>query len=182
MLRTLHTFRTASLLVIGLLAATAMSLSACGGRHAAPTLPSGKPLAVLVFMDRTVAPETPPEKASQLKEVADYMEPDLLAVLRESGYDAAVVSGAVPAVEGQYTLHVQITEYNGGSKAARMFVGFGAGSARLESHFELIGPNGTSYTSGSPGSSTGRTSWQRVVRKVNQEIVAAVNVRLRQGL
>ena len=177
MLRTLHTFRAASLLVLGLLA-----LGACGGRHAAPTMPSGKPLVVLVFMDRTLAPETPPEKASQMQEVADYMEPDLLAVLRDSGYDAAVVSGAAPAVEGQYTLKVQITEYNGGSKAARMFVGFGAGSARLESHFELIGPNGTSYTSGSPGASTGRTSWQRVVRKVNQEIVAAVNVRLRQGL
>lgn len=177
MLRTLHTFRTASLLVLGLLA-----WSACGGRHAAPTMPNGKPLAVLVFMDRTLAPETPPEKASQLQEVADFMEPDLLAVLRDFGYDAAVASGAVSPVEGQYTLRVQITEYNGGSKAARMFVGFGAGAARLESHFELIGPNGASYTSGSPGASTGRTSWQRVVRKVNQEIVAAVNMRLRQGL
>jgi hypothetical protein len=133
-------------------------------------------------MDRTVAPETPAEKVTQIAEVADFMEPDLLAVLRDSGYDAAVVSGAAQPVDGQYTLKVQITEYNGGSKAARMFVGFGAGAARLESHFELIGPNGASYTQGSPGASTGRTSWQRVVRKVNQEIVAAVNVRLRQGL
>lgn len=177
MLRTLHTFRAAGLLVLGLLAFTA-----CGGRQSAPTLPSGKPVAVLVYLDRTVAPETPPEKATQLAEVADFMEPDLLAVLRDSGYDAAVVSGAAQPVEGQYTLKVQITEYSGGSKAARMFVGFGAGAARLESHFELIGPNGVSYTQGSPSASTGRTSWQRVVRKVNQEIVAAVNVRLGQGL
>jgi hypothetical protein len=178
MLRTLHTFRTAGLVVLGLLA-----LTACGGRQHAPTLASGKRLAVLVFLDRTLAPETPPEKASQLQEVADFMEPDLLTVLRDAGYDAAVVSGVAPTGgEGQYTLKVQITEYNGGSKAARMFVGFGAGSARLESHFELLGPNGASYTSGSPGASTGRTSWQRVVRKVNQEIVAAVNIRLQQGL
>jgi Domain of unknown function (DUF4410) len=179
MLRTLHTFRATGLLVLGLLAFT---LTACGGRQSAPTLASGKRLAVLVFMDRTLAPETPAEKATQMAEVADFMEPDLLAVLRDSGYDAAVVAGAAQPVEGQYTLKVQITEYNGGSKAARMFVGFGAGAARLESHFELIGPNGTSYTQGSPGASTGRTSWQRVVRKVSQEIVAAVNVRLRQGL
>jgi hypothetical protein len=177
MLRTLHTFRTAGLLVLGLLAFTA-----CGGRQHAPTLASGKRLAVLVFLDRTLAPETPPEKVSQLQEVADFLEPDLLAVLRDSGYDAAVVSGVQPGGEGQYTLKVQITEYNGGSKAARMFVGFGAGSARLDTHFELLGPNGASYTSGSPGASTGRSSWQRVVRKVNQEIVAAVNIRLQQGL
>lgn len=177
MLRTLHTFRAGGLLVLALLAFTA-----CGGRQSAPTLPSGKRVAVLLFLDRTVAPETPAEKATQLQEVADFMEPDLLAVLRSSGYDAAVVSGVAQPVEGQYTLKVQITEYSGGSKAARMFVGFGAGAARLESHFELIGPNGESYTQGSPGASTGRTNWQRVVRKVNQEIVAAVNVRLRQGL
>jgi hypothetical protein len=184
MLRTLHTFRAAGLLVLGLLAMSlSLSLSTgCGSRQSAPTLPSGKRLAVLVFLDRTVAPDAPADKVTQLQEVADFMEPDLLAVLRDSGYDAAVVSGAAPQVEGQYTLKVQITEYNGGSKAARMFVGFGAGAARLESHFELIGPNGVSYTQGSPGSSTSRTSWQRVVRKVNQEIVAAVNVRLRQGL
>jgi hypothetical protein len=177
MLRTLHTLRTAGLLVLALLA-----LGACGGRQSAPTLASGKRLAVLVSLDRTVAPETPPEKATQLQEVADFMEPDLLAVLRDSGYDAAVVSGAAQPVEGQYTLKVKITDYNGGSKAARMFVGFGAGAARLESQFELIGPNGASYTQGAPGAATGRSSWQRVVRKVNQEIVAAVNVRLRQGL
>jgi hypothetical protein len=139
-------------------------------------------LAVLVFMDRTVSPETPPEKVSQLQEVADFMEPDLLALLRDAGYDAAVVSGEAQPAAGQYKLNVQITEYNGGSKAARMFVGFGAGAARLATHFELFGPTGTSYTSGSPGASTGRTSWQRVARKVNQEIVSAVGVRLRQGL
>ena len=81
-----------------------------------------------------------------MAEVADFMEPDLLALLRDSGYDAAVVSGEAQPICGQYKLNVQITEYNGGSKAARMFVGFGAGSARLESHFELFGANGTSYT------------------------------------
>ena len=180
MLRTLHTFRAACMLVLGLLAVSAFS--ACGSRQSAPTLPGGRRLAVLVFMDRTAGPETPPEKLSQLQEVADFMEPDLLALLRDSGYDAAVASGDAQPTAGQYKLNVQITEYNSGSKAARMFVGFGAGSARLQSHFELFGSNGASYTAGSPGASTGRTSWQRVARKVNQEIVSAVSVRLRQGL
>jgi hypothetical protein len=168
------------MLVLGLLAISATT--ACGSRQSAPTLPGGKRLAVLVYMDRTVAPETPADKVSQLQEVADFMEPDLLTLLRDSGYDAAVASGDSQPAEGQYKLNVQITDYNGGSKAARMFVGFGAGAARLQSHFELFGPNGASYTSGSPGSSTGKTSWQRTARKVNQEIVSAVSVRLRQGL
>ena len=168
-----------------LLVAALLTLGACGGRQAAPTLPNGQRLSILVFLDRTVAPETPPEKVQQLQQVHDFMEPDLLSLLRNAGYDAAAVSGidaAGAAAPGRYILRVQVLSYNAGSKAARMFVGFGAGSARLDSHFELIGPGNQSYVSGSPGVATGRTDWQRVVRKVNQEIIAAVNLRLRQGL
>jgi hypothetical protein len=163
--------------------AVTLALTACGGHPAAPTLPNGHKLAIMVFLDRTGAPETPPEKLEQLQQVSDWMEPDLLALLRDSGYDAASVAGVdAGAGPGSYTLHVQIVDYNGGSKAARMFVGFGAGAARLSTHFELLGPNGSSYISGTPGVSTSRADWKHVVRKVDQEIVAAVGVRLRQGL
>jgi len=166
-------------------AALLFSSSACGGRQGAPTLPNGQRLSIMVFLDRSVAPETPPEKVQQLQQVQDWMEPDLLALLRNAGYDAAgimTMDAAGAGAPGRYTLRVQILNYSGGSKAARMFVGFGAGAARLDTHFELVGPNGQSYVSGSPGTATGRADWQRVVRKVNQEIVAAVNMRLRQGL
>jgi hypothetical protein len=168
-----------------ILATLVFLLAACGGRQGAPTLPNGQKLAIMVFLDRTVAPETPPEKQQQLQQVQDWMEPDLLSLLRDAGYDAAAISGmdaAGASAPGRYTLRVQILNYNGGSKAARMFVGWGAGSARLDTHFELVGPNGQAYVSGSPGVSTSRADWQHVARKVNQEIVASVNLRLRQGL
>lgn len=165
-------------LILGLLAT-----SACGGRMRAPTMPNGQRLALVLVLDRALDPQTPADKATQLQQVADYMEPDLLQRLRGAGYDAAVSSAeAAASGPGQYTLRVRIVDYRGGSKTARMFVGFGAGAARLDSHFELIGPGGQSYASGSPGATTSQTDWRRVVRKVNDEIVAAVNVRLRQGL
>lgn len=160
-------------------------LMACASRPKAPTTPSGQRLAVMVFLDRTVPPETDPAKAQQLQQVNDFLEPDLVAVLRDSGYEAASVTSVDSAgagAPGRYTLRVRITDYNGGSMAARMAIGFGAGSARLATEFELLGPSGQSYITGAPQSSTGRTDWRRTVRKVDQEIVAAVNVRLNQGL
>jgi hypothetical protein len=158
-------------------------LAACGGHAAAPTMPNGKRLAVMVVLDRTIPPETPPQKAEQLQQVADAMEPDLVDVLHVNGYDAAAVSAVDNGNEpGRYLLKVQIVDYNGGSVAARAFIGWGAGKARLQAAFELVGPGGKSYIQGSPGEATGRTDWRRTVRKVNQDIVEAVNVRLRQGL
>ncbi|MEY4581534.1 MAG: hypothetical protein RL701_6237 [Pseudomonadota bacterium] len=161
------------------------TLAACGGsRHSAPTLPNGQRLAVMVFLDRTAPPETPPERIQQMQQVSDWMEPDLLAVLRANGYDAASATsvdggGSAP---GRYTLRVQIVEYSAGNMAVRRFVGWGAGKARLATSFELLGPNGASYVTGTPAAATGRTDWRRTVRKVDEEIVAAVNVRLGQGL
>lgn len=160
-------------------------VSACGGHRGGPTLPNGQRLAIMVFVDRGVAEGTEPGKVQQLQQVNDWLEPDLLAVLRDSGYEAASVAsvdGAGGPAPGRYALRVRITDYNAGSKAARMFIGWGAGKARLAAQFELIGPNGTSYIAGEPEAATGRTDWKHAVRKVDQEIVAAVNVRLNQGL
>jgi Domain of unknown function (DUF4410) len=177
-------FRTVSSLGTAMaLALAALSLSACGGSHRAPTLPSGQPLAVMVTLDRTAPPDTPPDRLQQLQQVSDQFEADLVDVLRANGYDAAAVAAVdTPTGPGRYSLRVQILNYNAGSKAARMFVGFGAGSARLDAGFELFGTGGASYVKGTPGVSTSRADWRHVVRKVNEDIVAAVNVRLGQGL
>jgi hypothetical protein len=185
MLHTSHRFSFTYMVGRALALAALFAVSACGGRQGAPTMPNGQKLSIMVFLDRTAAPETPPEKLQQLQQVQDWLEPDLLNLLRHAGYDAAAIAGmdaAGASAPGRYGLRVQIMNYNAGSKAARMFVGFGAGSARLDAHFDLVGPNGQSYVSGSPGVSTSRSDWQQVARKVNQEIVAAVNLRLRQGL
>lgn len=165
------------------LAFAALLLAACGGGQRAPTLPNGQRLAIMVILDRTLPPDAPPDKVQQLQQVSDQFEADLVDVLRANGYEAAAVAAADLSNEpGRYILKTQILNYDGGSKAARMFVGFGAGAARLDAAFELLGPGGASYIKGTPGVSTSKSDWRRVVRKVNEDIAAAVNVRLRQGL
>jgi hypothetical protein len=164
------------------LALSFLTLAACG-HSGAPTTPSGSKLSIMVFFDRTIPTDTPPEKASQLQQVVDWMEPDLIEVLQSAGYDAGAVGNAdAPTGPGRYLLRAQIVNYNGGSKAARMFVGWGAGSARLETSFELVGPGAASYVKGTPGCATGRADWRHAARKVNQEITNSVTMRLRQSL
>jgi hypothetical protein len=159
-------------------------LSACGGRGgSAVTMPNGSRVAIMLFSDRGVTAETPPEKADQLNQLGEWMESDLIAILKNTGYDATLVqSRDTPTGVGSYLLRVQILEYNGGSKAARMFVGFGAGAARLNTHYELVGPGGSVYLTAAPNASTGRGDWKHAVRKIDQDTVMAVNTRLQKSL
>jgi hypothetical protein len=137
----------------------------------------------MVYADRGITAETPADKATQLNEVGAWMENDLLSMLKGTGYDAAQVTNKdEPTEVGRYLLRMQIVEYNGGSKAARMFVGWGAGTAHLNTHYELVGPNAKVYLAASPTASTSRSDWQHVARKINQDTVDAVNARLHQSL
>ena len=166
-----------------LLSALLLSVAACGGRSEAPTLPDGKKLTVMVYIDGAPAGGGDTAKMEQVETVVDWMKPDLVQVLKNAGYDAgAVADPNTPVGPGSYLLRVQILEYRGGSKAARMFVGFGAGAASLNTHFELIGAGNKSYVSGSPGAGTSRVDWQHLARKANLEITDSVNARLHQSL
>lgn len=168
-----------SMVICGL-AAVALMLGSCGG-GSAPTLPGGTKIALMVFFDRGTAGQ-PPEKAQQVDQLADWLEPDFLSMVENMGYSAVrVIDPNTPPGPGRYIVRYRIISYNAGSKAARMFVGFGAGAARLDTAFELIGPNGTVYVQGAPSVGSGR-DWKNAARKVNQETAKAINNRLRQGL
>lgn len=166
-----------------LLGVLALALGACGGRTgSAATLPGGAKIAIMVFSDRGAPPGTAPEKVEQNDQLGEWMENDLLAILGGTGYAASrVIDPNTPVGPGRYLLRTRIVNYNAGSKAARMLVGMGAGAARLDTAYELIGPNGTVYIAGAPSVASGR-DWKNAARKVNLETVDAVNARLHQSL
>ncbi len=157
------------------------ALNACGGRTgSAPKMPNGSPIAIMVYLDRGITPDMPPDRALQMNQLGEWMENDLLAILDKTGYTATRVAdpAAAPGA-GREVLRVKITNYNPGSKAARMWVGFGAGAATLNSHFELIGEGGATLIAGDPSVGSGR-DWRNAARKVNLQTVDAVNGRLSQ--
>ena len=112
-------------------------------------------------------------------EVGQWMERDLLNMLRRSGYDAALIEskGEFEAREGRYLLTVRIESYNPGSSAARFLVGFGAGAASLDNHYEFYGTAPQPLMIWDDGVGTSE-HWTKLPRKLNANTVRKITERL----
>jgi hypothetical protein len=117
------------------------------------------------------------------RQIGSRMERDLKNVLDKRGnYDSRILrfrDEFKPGV-GEYLLSVRIVRYNSGSKAARIIVGFGAGACSLDIHYELFGPSGNMLLSKDDGCGSS-LDWQRLARKLNETMLAAIQARLRAG-
>lgn len=133
----------------------------------APVYASGERIAILVDSEHQ-------DKATL--QMAARLQKDLKNVLtKRGGYDARIFESRneFRKGEGEYLLHVSLIKYNPGSKAARIIVGFGAGSASLDIHYELISPREKLLLSKDDGCGTS-LDWQRIARKLNENILAAI--------
>jgi len=171
-------------LVVAVLMAVVMMIvcSACARapRDASDKANSGKASSakgttLYVLIDRGIEPSFTNYQVNNRDQIGEYMERDLPAVLKKSGFNARLIdkrSEYKPAA-GSYLLTVKITNYNAGSKVARRFVGFGAGAASMDTHFELFGSGSTPLLSDNQSVGSGR-DWKNVVRKVNELTTKAV--------
>ena len=107
------------------------------------------------------------------------MEPNLVQWLRDAGYATEVVPAkeAFTPAPGKYLLTVKIVNYNPGSKAARMLVGFGAGSGSLDVRYELMADPTQPIHVREHGRASSR-DWQPVCRRINKDIVEDITNKL----
>jgi hypothetical protein len=77
----------------------------------------------------------------------------------------------------EYLLTIKIVKYNPGSKAARIVVGFGAGSCSLDLHYDLFGTEKDPVLSKDDGVGSG-LEWTRCIRKLNENMLTAINGKL----
>jgi hypothetical protein len=111
-------------------------------------------------------------------QLGDWMDKDLVRVFARysnKGFEAQLIAKAedYQAAPGNYLLNVRILEYNAGSKATRMLVGFGAGGMTLKVKIELLDHTGKSLLSKEESCFSGR-EWRNIARKVNELIAASV--------
>lgn len=164
--------------VIVLLAVVMMVvLSACAK---APQDASGKASSIkgttlFVLIDRGIEESFTNYQVNNRDQVGNFMERDLPAVLKKSGFNARLISkrSEYKPAAGSFLLTVKITNYNAGSKVARRFVGFGAGATSMDTHFELYGSDSKLLLSDDPSVGSTR-DWNNVVRKVNEQTARAV--------
>ena len=168
------------LVMVVLIAVLAAFTVACASRAGkAPKAASGKGITMYVLIDQGIDKSFSDYQVKNRQQVGDWMEQDLPQVLKSAGYDARLIkkrSEYKPAQDA-YLLAVKITNYNPGSKAARMVVGFGAGAASMDTHYELFGKGSKAILSGDPSVGSGR-DWRNVIRKINEITVKDVSQKL----
>jgi hypothetical protein len=127
-----------------------------------------------VLTDRNITPDT--SNIDSRNQIADWWEPDLINVLaRNGGYDAKLIQKPEEFVQGpeSYLLIVKIVNYDPGSKAARMFVGFGAGACSMDLHIEFFSTDNQQIFAKDDHVASSR-DWKFVARKMNMNILKYV--------
>jgi hypothetical protein len=170
---------TKTMTMAGLVAASLLiALAGCGASVKAPRAPDGGPTKVQVVVDMGYAGKTE-DQANQLKQVEDFLKPDLMSRLTDVGYSAEYIAAReqFTAGPGKVLLVVTVLNYNPGSKAARMLVGFGAGSAALDERFELFADGATALLSQDNGRASSK-DWTDICRRTNKDMVIAITNKL----
>ena len=145
----------------------------------ASVAPTGAKTEIVVLCDRGATADLAPRQQQWRNEVGAWMEPDLVRELNRAGYQASLIASRdkFEAHDGRYLLAVKITSYNPGSTAARMMVGYGAGSAARNTHYELFGADAKAALTWDDGCGTSQ-NWQRLPRKLNENAVKRLNQQL----
>lgn len=136
---------------------------------------------IFVLLDRG-DPATMTDKQYEMRmDIGEWMERDLVNILRKKKFDSSVIQKPEEYTPGpgKYLLSIKIMSYNPGSKAARIIVGFGAGAASLDIHYEFTGEGAAEpLISKDDGVGSGR-DWRNCARKLNENIAKGVMEKLK---
>jgi hypothetical protein len=169
------------MLTIGLISVTAL-LIGCTTTLMAPSAAGGGQIKIAILSDRGNPKDMTPRQYQYRNEVGAWMERDLLNHLKRSGYDVSQVESqdAFKAGVDSYLLKVSIKSYNPGSSAVRMLLGFGAGAASLDNHYEFSGGGENMVMAWDDGVGTSQ-HWQRLPRKLNEQTEEKITQKLLSG-
>ena len=147
-------------------------------RNATETATAVKPQAGTRLAVLTLDGNLPGQTADQAREldmVMQWMDRDIVKILEKAGYQPMLIKDKQRyRPEMGKLLVIDVERFNAGNRAARAFVGFGAGAASLDLSYRLLHENGSliSEWRDGVGSSKGgtycaQTLNRRALEKVN---------------
>jgi hypothetical protein len=147
--------------------AFAFLLFGCASAPKAPKGPDGQKIAVEVSVDGgwEQVDEANPKQVSQRRQLVNFIEKETVRQLSGSGYEANLIDSAKGPKAGARQLKLRVVNYNPGSAAARVLVGFGAGAAVLDISAEY--KDGGKLLLSTMKSTASGTDWRRNVRKID---------------
>jgi hypothetical protein len=155
-----------------------------GCRTAGPpggVLPNADKYTIHILVERGAVNGLSDSEFKQREQVRTSLEKELASVLsRRGGFKTQAIKAVnqFPATVNQYLLQVTVTRYNAGSRSARITVGAGEGDTGLDVHYELSG-NGPGTLMSANDTVSGARDGSACVRKVSEDLMAAVTNKLR---
>ena len=139
-------------------------------------------ITICVLFDNGVNETLEARQAKAQTQVSDWMADDLVRVFArytKVGYQAKLIEKRkdFSPQPNNYLLTVKIIEYHAGSKAARMFVGYGAGGVSLKIHYELLVDGKNAILTKDDSVFSGR-EWISAARKLNENMAKAITEKL----
>lgn len=150
-----------------------LPLVGCNQPQKAAVQANGNQYVVKFLIDAGVTSDLTAQQAQGQRQVASWMEHDLLQLLTRAGYTAAPINSSADfkGGSGAYLLQVRIANYNPGSKAARMLVGYGAGAASLDIEYQIYNGQQKQVANRNDGVGSGR-DWTYCCRTLNERMIA----------
>ena len=119
-----------------------LGLSCCSSKEKATLGPTAVKNIAVLTMDGNI-PDKTAEQARELRITLEWMDHDLINTFNGSGLHTILLKERQDYnPEMGNLLIVDVERFNAGSRAARAFVGFGAGSASLDLNYKLFDDKG----------------------------------------
>lgn len=122
--------------------ATAIILSGCGRKNVSLSPGIASDLTILTLNGNL--PSQTKDQEVELGRVITWMDRDILKNMKRAGYNAILIKDVKDYKQNSSKLLViDVDNFNAGNRAARAFVGFGAGASSLDLNYKLIDEKGS---------------------------------------
>lgn len=128
------------------------------------------------YCDKGITADMSEDKVAQMEQVTDFMQRHFIGYASKAGYDPYLLNDPADFVagEGRYLVAVKVKKYNGGIKALRIVVGFGAGAASMDIHYDLYADLDEPLLSKDDGVGSSNPNWIVIPAKLNERMLAEV--------
>ena len=113
------------------------------------------------------------DQVVELERVGKWMDRDIIKQLKRAGFKAKLIKDRKDFKGSGHLLIIDVTKFKAGNRAARIFVGFGAGASSLDLKYDLLDSRGKSLITWEDGVGSSRggtycaqTLNKRVIKKL----------------
>ena len=96
------------------------------------------------------------DQVVELERVEKWMERDIIKQLKRAGFKAKLIKERKDFKGFGHLLIIEVAKFKAGNRAARAFIGFGAGASSLDLKYNLLDSHGKSLTTWEDGAGSSR--------------------------